>query len=57
MAALVSLKTIRKDNNIRIKHKMTHIRALVIPTFLYASETWTLTTRTTHAEENPIARV
>ena len=44
MAALARLKTIWKDKNIRIKHKIRLMRALrVITIFLYAFETWTLT--------------
>ena len=54
IAALARLKTIWKDKNIRIKHKISLLRALVITIFLYACETWTLTPE---LEENPIARV
>ena len=43
MAALARLKLIWKDKNIRIKHKIRQMRALVITIFLYAFETWTLT--------------
>ena len=44
MAALARLKIIWKDKNIRIKHKIRLMRALVITIFqLYACETWTLT--------------
>ena len=43
MAALARLKTIWKDKNFRIKHKIRLMRALVITIFLYACETWTLT--------------
>ena len=43
MAALARLKIIWKDKNIRIKHKIRLLRALVITIFLYACETWTLT--------------
>ena len=43
MAALARLKTIWKDKNIRIKHKIRLMRALVITIFLYVCETWTLT--------------
>ena len=43
MASLARLTTICKANNIRIKHKMRLMRALVIPIFLYACETWTIT--------------
>ena len=43
MAALARLKIIWKDNNIRIKHKIRIMRALVTTTSLYACETWTLT--------------
>ncbi len=42
-AALARLKTIWKDKNIIIKHKIRLMRALVITTFLYACDTWTLT--------------
>ena len=43
MAALARLKIIWKDKNIRIKHKIRSMRALVMTIFLYACETWTLT--------------
>ena len=43
MAALARLKIIWKDKNIRIKHKIRLMRALVMTIFLYACETWTLT--------------
>ena len=43
MAALARLKIIWKDENIRIKHKIRLMRALVMTIFLYACETWTLT--------------
>ena len=43
MASLASLKIIWKDKNIRRKHKITLMRALVITIILYACETWTLT--------------
>ena len=43
MAALARQKNIWKDKNIRIKHNIRLIRALVITIFLYACETWTLT--------------
>ena len=43
VAALARLKLIWKDKNIRIKHKIRLMRALVITIFLYACETWTLT--------------
>ena len=43
MAALARLKIIWKDKNIRIKHKIRLMRALVITIFRYAFETWTLT--------------
>ena len=43
MAALARLKTIWKDKNIRIKHKIRLMRALVITIFIYACDTWTLT--------------
>ena len=43
MAALARLKIIWKDKNIRIKHKIRVMRALVMTIFLYACETWTLT--------------
>ena len=43
MAALARLKIIWNDKNIRIKHKMRLMRALVITIFSYACETWTLT--------------
>ena len=43
MAALVRLKINWKDKNIRIKHQIRLMRALVITIFLYACETWTLT--------------
>ena len=43
MAALARLKIIWKDKNIRIKHKIRSLRALVMAIFLYACETWTLT--------------
>ena len=43
MAALARLKIIWKDKNIRIKHKIRLMRALVITIFLYACETWTHT--------------
>ena len=39
MVALARLKIIWKDKNIRIKHKITLMRALVIAIFLYACET------------------
>ena len=42
MAALAILKIIWKDTNIRIKHKIRLVRALVMIIFLYACETWTL---------------
>ena len=43
LAALARLKTIWKYKNIRIKHKIRLMRALVITIFLYACETLTLT--------------
>ena len=43
MAALARLKTIWKDKNMRIKHKIRLMRTLVKTIFLYACETWTLT--------------
>ena len=43
MAALARLKTICKDKNIRIKHKIRLMRALVMTIFLYACETWPFT--------------
>ena len=43
MAALARLKIIWKNRNIRIKHKMRLMRALVITIFIYACGTWTLT--------------
>ena len=43
MAALARLKIIWKDKNIRIKHKIRLIRAMVMTIFLSACETWTLT--------------
>ena len=43
MAALARLKIIWKDKNIRIKHNIRLMRALVMTIFLYACETWTLT--------------
>ena len=43
MAALARLKIIWKDKNIRIKHKIRLMRALVMTIFLYACATWTLT--------------
>ena len=43
VAALARLKTIWKDKNIIINHKIRLMRALVITIFLYACETWTLT--------------
>ena len=43
MAALARLKIIWKDKNIRIKHKIRLMRALVITIFLYACEAWPLT--------------
>ena len=43
MAALARLKIIWKYKNIRLKHKIRLMRALVITIFLYACETWTLT--------------
>ena len=43
MTTLARLKFIWKDMNIRIKHKIRLMRALVITIFLYACETWTLT--------------
>ena len=43
MAALARLKIIWKDKNIRIKHKIRLMRALVMTIFLYACETWTHT--------------
>ena len=42
-AALARLKIIWKDKNIRIKHKIRLMRALVMKIFLYVCETWTLT--------------
>ena len=42
MTALARIKNIWIDKNIRIKYK--RIRALIITIFLYACETWTLTT-------------
>lgn len=50
-SALQKLKTIWKDNNITMKHKIQFIRALVFSIFLYASETWTLN----QAQEKKIA--
>ena len=43
MAELARLKIIWKGKNIRIKHKIRLMRALVITIFLFACETWTLT--------------
>ena len=43
MAELARIKSIWKDKNIIIKHKIRLIRALVITIFLYVCETWTLT--------------
>ena len=43
MTALAGLKIILRDKNIRTKHKIRLMRALVITIFLYACETWTLT--------------
>ena len=43
IAALARLKLILKDKDIRIKHKIRLMHALVITIFLYACETWTLT--------------
>ena len=43
MAAFATLKTILKDKNIRIKHKMKLMCALVITIFLYECENCTLT--------------
>ena len=43
-AALTKLKPIWRDNNISRGSKMKLMRFLVISIFLYACETWTLTT-------------
>ena len=42
-SALGKLKTIWKDKGISHKHKIQLLRSVVISTFLYACETWTLT--------------
>ena len=42
IAALARLKIIWKDKNIRIKHKIRLMRAMVITIILYACENWTL---------------
>ena len=42
---MAALKIIWKDKNIRIKHKIRLMRSLVITIFLYACNTWTLTTK------------
>ena len=43
-AAMTKLKRIWKDNNIQLSSKVRLMRALVISIFLYACESWTLTT-------------
>ena len=42
-AALTKLKPIWRDNNISLGSKVKLMRSLVIPIFLYACESWTLT--------------
>ena len=44
IGALTKLKTIWKDKNIVLSSKIRLMRSLVISIFLYACETWTLTT-------------
>ena len=41
--SLARLNIVWKDRNIRIKHKIRLMCALIITIFLYACETWTLT--------------
>ncbi len=43
-AALTKLKIIWKDKNITLSSKIRLMRSLVISIFLYACETWTITT-------------
>ena len=43
-AALTKLKSIWRDNNISLGSKVKLMRSLVISIFLYACESWTLTT-------------
>ena len=43
LAAMKRLKTIWNEKNITLKSKIRLMRALVISTFLYACESWTLT--------------
>jgi len=42
IAAMAKLKTIRKDRNISLRTKVKLLHALVISTYLYACESWTL---------------
>ena len=42
-AALSRLKIIRRDKNISLASKVNLVRALILSTFLYACESWTLT--------------
>ena len=42
-SALTKLKTVWKDRKITSKHRIQILRSIVIPTFLYTCETWTLT--------------
>ena len=44
-SALANLKTIWNDNTIALKSKVRLLRSLVISFFVYACETWTLTTK------------
>ena len=44
-AALTKLKPIWRDNNISLGSKVKLMRSLVISTFLYACESWTLTAK------------
>ena len=43
LAALTKLKPFWEDNNISLGSKVKLMRSLVIPIFLYACESWTLT--------------
>ena len=43
IAALSRLKVIWRDKNISLASKVKLMRTLILSTFLYASESWTLT--------------
>ena len=42
-SSLTKLSKIWSDRNIRMKHKVNLLRSIVISTFLYACESWTIT--------------